>query len=73
MDRFKLITIRLKAGLKQWQLAQLLGICQSNLCAMERGRRPINDEVGQRIIKVIHAAKKKEITCLIRIAKHYAK
>lgn len=58
MDRFELVTIRLKAGLKQWQLAQLLGICQSNLCAMERGRRPINDEMGQRIMRVIDEAKK---------------
>lgn len=58
MDRFELVILRLKAGLKQWELAQLLGICQANLCAMERGRRHITDEMAKRIKQVIGEAKK---------------
>ena len=57
MDRFKLITIRLKAGLKQWELAQLLGISQTTLCDLERRRRPITPEIEEKIKKAIDEAK----------------
>ena len=56
MDRFELITLRLRAGLKQWELAQRLGISQAALCDLERGRRPVTTELEQRIRKAIHEA-----------------
>jgi len=62
MDRFKLIAIRLKTGLKQWELAQLLGISQTTLCDLERGRRPITPEIEEKIRRAIDAAKCAEDT-----------
>ena len=53
MDRFGLITLRLRAGLKQWELAHLLGISQTTLCDLQRGRRPITPEIADKIKKVI--------------------
>ena len=41
MDRFDVVMLRLKAGLRQYELAQFLGISQTFLCDVERGRRPV--------------------------------
>jgi len=57
MDRFELIMLRLRSGLKQWELAQRLGISQTTLCDLERGRRPITTELKQRIRKALNEAR----------------
>jgi transcriptional regulator with XRE-family HTH domain len=49
VDRFALHLLRVKAGLKQYELAQLLGVSQTVLCDLERGRRPITPEWERRI------------------------
>ena len=52
MDRYELVTLRLKAGKKQWEWASRLGICQTLLCDYERGRRPIDDDMEKRVLEV---------------------
>lgn len=52
MDRFELILLRLKAGLKQYELAALLGIPPTIVCDLERGRRTITPEVEKRAMLV---------------------
>ncbi|MBA7706818.1 hypothetical protein ES703_115675 [subsurface metagenome] len=37
MERFDLILLRLKAGLKQYELSQLLGVPGTIVCDLERG------------------------------------
>lgn len=57
MDRFQLILLRLKAGLKQWELADRLGVSGTVVCDLERGRRLITPEIEARIrnaIKIDH-------------------
>ena len=54
MDRFDLILVRLKTGLKQYELAQLLGVPATIVCDLERGRRPITPEVEKRIKEAIN-------------------
>ena len=58
MNRFELILLRLKAGLRQYELAQLLGVPATAVCDLERGRRPITLEVEKRIKQAIDKAKK---------------
>lgn len=53
MDRFDLILLRLKTGLKQYELAQLLGVPATIICDLERGRRPITPEVEKCIREAI--------------------
>lgn len=62
MNRFSLVSMRLKAGLKQWELAQLLNMSQTSLCDLERGRRPITPEIEEKIRRAIDAAKCAEDT-----------
>lgn len=62
MDRFDLVIMRLKAGLKQYQLAQLLGIPPSILCDLEKGRRLITPEVERRIKEAINETNRKTIS-----------
>lgn len=54
MERFDLILLRLKSGLKQYELAQLLGVPATIVCDLERGRRPITPEVEKRIKEAIN-------------------
>lgn len=56
MDRFELILMRLKAGLKQYELAQLLGVPGTIICDFERGRRPITPEIEEKIKEAINEA-----------------
>jgi len=53
MDRYELYLVRLKAGLRQYQLAQLLGVPATIVCDLERGRRPVTDEWERRIREVL--------------------
>jgi len=54
MDRFDLILLRLKAGLKQYELANLLGVPGTIICDLERGRRKITPEIEERIREAIN-------------------
>lgn len=53
MDRFDLVLMRLKIGLKQYELAQLLGVPPTIICDLERGRRSITPEIEERIKEAI--------------------
>jgi ribosome-binding protein aMBF1 (putative translation factor) len=44
---------RVKAGLRQYELAQLLGVPATIICDLERGRRPVTDEWERRIREVL--------------------
>ncbi|MFP6900905.1 MAG: helix-turn-helix transcriptional regulator, partial [Opitutales bacterium] len=46
-DRFDVVMLRLKAGLRQYELAQFLGISQTFLCDVERGRRPVTKRLEE--------------------------
>ena len=59
MDRFQLILIRLKGDLKQYELAQLLGVPPTIICDLERGRRSITPEIEKRITEAINEASRK--------------
>ena len=62
MERFDLILLRLKAELKQYELAQLLGVPATIVCDLERGRRPITPEIERRIREAINKAKNRNVT-----------
>jgi len=47
---------RIRLGLKQWELAQKVGMCQNTLSLIENGRRQPAHEVLQRIEKVLNEA-----------------
>ena len=44
---------RLRAGLKQYELAAKVGIAPTQLCEIETGRRELSPELLERIIRVI--------------------
>lgn len=46
--------LRRKEGLTQVEFAKKIGVTQTNLSAMENGRRNIGKEVAQRIAKKFH-------------------
>lgn len=62
MNRFRLVSMRLKAGLKQRELARLLNMSQTSLCDLERGRSPITPEIEEKIRRAIDNAKCAEDT-----------
>ena len=64
MGRFDLILLRLKSGLKQYELAQLLGVPATIVCDLERGRRPITPEVEKRIKEAINEAPNRKAKAL---------
>lgn len=49
MDRFELVLMRLRVNLKQYEVAQLLGVPPTIICDLESGRRPITPEIEKRI------------------------
>lgn len=53
MNRFEIVALRLRAGLRQYQLAALLGVTQTALCDLERGRRSITQDDERRIRQAI--------------------
>lgn len=44
---------RIKAGLKQYELAAKVGISVTKLCEIEMGRRKVNPELTQLILETI--------------------
>ena len=51
---------RIRAGLKQYQLAAKLGIAPTQLCEIENGRREVSPELLERILGMIKSNKKTE-------------
>jgi transcriptional regulator with XRE-family HTH domain len=52
-DGMELKLLRVRAGLRQYRVAQELGIPPSTLCDYENGRIPIPSRQGQRILQAI--------------------
>jgi transcriptional regulator with XRE-family HTH domain len=52
-DGMELKLLRVRAGLRQYRVAQELGIPPSTLCDYENGRVPIPSRQGQRILQAI--------------------
>lgn len=52
MNNLKIRNALKKAGIKQWELADLLGCAESTLCI--KLRRELPDEEQQRIISIIN-------------------
>ena len=48
---------RLRAGLKQYELAAKVGIAPTQLCEIETGRRELSPELLERILGVIKSSK----------------
>jgi len=53
MDGIDLKIARIRADLKQKELAAMIGICPALLCAYEPGKRQPRPDVLDRIIKAI--------------------
>lgn len=53
VDRYELQMARVRAGLRQYELAQLLGVPATIVCDLERGRRPVTEEWERRIREVL--------------------
>ena len=60
MDGIDLVALRLRAGLRQFELAARLGVTQTMVCDLERGRRTITPEIEQQIRTVLTAATKEQ-------------
>ena len=56
MDRIDLVCMRVRANLRQYEVAARLGIHPSVICDLERGRRPITPEIEQRTARALHEA-----------------
>jgi transcriptional regulator with XRE-family HTH domain len=52
-DGMELKLLRVRAGLRQYRVAQELGIPPSTLCDYESGRKPVPPRQGQRILQAI--------------------
>lgn len=46
---------RMKEGLTQKQLGEMIGVSQYNISKMERGHRPIGKNIAQRLAKIFKA------------------
>lgn len=61
MDGYGLVLARLKAGLRQYQLAQLLGVPPAVISNLERGRYPITPEIERLITKAVRQARERPV------------
>jgi transcriptional regulator with XRE-family HTH domain len=52
-DGMALKLLRVRAGLRQYRVAQALGIPPSTLCDYENGRKPVPPRQGWRILEAI--------------------
>lgn len=53
-DGMELKLLRVRAGIRQYHVAQELGIPPSTLCDYENGRKPVPPRQGQRILDAIN-------------------
>ena len=53
MKGLEILTLRKKAGLKQYELAAMLKMPAPILCEMETGRRPTPRHVERKILRVL--------------------
>lgn len=53
MNGFDLKIMRIRAGLRQYEVATKVGILPSRLCEIEAGRRKVSGELSDRIVKAI--------------------
>ena len=56
MDRINLVVVGLKVGLRQYELAWLIGVPYSAICGLEQGRIAITLEITDRIRRAIDEA-----------------
>lgn len=66
MDKFDLVLMRLKIGLKQYELAQLLGVPSTIICDLERGRRVITAKMEKRIREALNEVSNRKALSLKR-------
>lgn len=59
-NQYDLIVMRLKAGLKQYEIAAVMGISPTIICDIERGRRSITPEIVKHIREAINEAKNRK-------------
>ena len=52
-DGLDLLVARRRRGLKQWQLAFLLGVSSTIVCDLENGRRNISPEMRERLTRAL--------------------
>ena len=57
MEGLELKIARIKANLKQWQLASEVGISQNRLSQFELGRKPIPPELAAKIERLFNETK----------------
>jgi transcriptional regulator with XRE-family HTH domain len=53
LDGLELKIRRIRAGLRQYRVAQELGIPAATLCDYENGRKPVPSRQGRRILEAI--------------------
>ncbi len=51
---------RIRAGLKQYELAAKVGIASTQLCEIEMGRREVSSELLEQLLEVIKSKKEAE-------------
>ena len=56
MNGLELKIARIRANLKQWQLAAKIGVSQNRLSLYELGRQPIPPELHDRIKRILDEA-----------------
>ena len=56
MNRYDIVLMRLRAGLYQYELAQLLSVPATVISNLERGKNPITPEIERLIREAINAA-----------------
>ena len=62
MKGLELKIARIRANLKQWQLASKVGISQNRLSQFELGRQPIPPELAVKIERLLSETKKTHTT-----------
>jgi len=58
LDGLELKITRIRAGLRQYELAAKIGIPPNRLCEMELGRRPIAPELAEKIARLLNEAER---------------
>lgn len=66
MEGIDIKVARLRAGMKQYELAAELGICQTKLSEIECGRRELSGELLEQIMRVLTTPRAPHRTQIIR-------